>query len=502
MPTARLIINAIEEADELAADLRNRGFAVEVVSPSEIPAHSVDLEIRVEECLTDQALRSAEELSKTEDIHVFIAPGAITESLRPIISVPLDANPERVEAPASELPSEVSVPDGNVAADLVFALSSGEDTFREDAIELAPSSETQPLVEEVVTRDEMVSSQALPGFEEPVDESAVYAMESQEASPASVESHADEVFLREPVTADEIPMFDNVPLAEEVFSREVDQPIATSESSLEPALASEFQEVFTPAPESQALPEEVFAREAEVTDEVANSDNPPLGEEIFALEADELAPAFEIVVEQPAAYALESQEAFPPSDWPIWQPLAQDVEPELATVSAAAAAVPAPSRKLVGSFTRSRADNRLFWRVAVVASVVAISTMLLGVSAHRISPIPRGLVAGDGGLPFQKSKTEASGQQNVADVLPEAAPASANPAFERVLARMPATDRPSPKEHFGRRVDRPKRVERAATRHEDDYVARDTVVRLSKKPEAPRMQAQKKSGIRYYSDLH
>jgi hypothetical protein len=105
-------------------------------------------------------------------------------------------------------------------------------------------------------------------------------------------------------------------------------------------------------------------------------------------------------------------------------------------------------------------------------------------------------------LPFQKSKTEASGQQNVADVLPEAAPASANPAFERVLARMPATDRPSPKEHFGRRVDRPKRVERAATRHEDDYVARDTVVRLSKKPEAPRMQAQKKSGIRYYSDLH
>src|SRR4051812_2701761 len=100
MPSARLITHAIEEAEELAADLRHRGFVVEVVSPDDIPAHSVDLQVRLEESSTEEALRSAEELSKTEDLHVFIAPGAIVESLRPMISVPLEFALEEPVLPA------------------------------------------------------------------------------------------------------------------------------------------------------------------------------------------------------------------------------------------------------------------------------------------------------------------------------------------------------------------------------------------------------------------
>jgi len=143
----------------------------------------------------------------------------------------------------------------------------------------------------------------------------------------------------------------------------------------------------------------------------------------------------------------------------------------------------------------------MFWRLAIVASVVAVSTMLLGVSAHRFSPLPRGLVSDDAGLPF-KSKTAPAMPQTVADASPQVAPSAPVPEFKRVLVHMPTVDRPSPAEHLGGRVERPKHYQGAATRREDEFVAKDTVVHFGKKPDTAHLEARKKSGIKYYSDLH
>jgi hypothetical protein len=93
MPVARIITRVREDADELADDLRGRGFEIEIVSPDDIPSHSVDLEVCVEECATEEALTSAESVSQPQDVCVFIAPGAIVESVRPMVVVPLFSEP-------------------------------------------------------------------------------------------------------------------------------------------------------------------------------------------------------------------------------------------------------------------------------------------------------------------------------------------------------------------------------------------------------------------------
>ena len=77
MPLARIITRAVEESQDLAADLRGRGFEVEIVSPSNVPKTRADLELRLEECTPEEALIRAGVLAETNDMAVFIAPGAI-----------------------------------------------------------------------------------------------------------------------------------------------------------------------------------------------------------------------------------------------------------------------------------------------------------------------------------------------------------------------------------------------------------------------------------------
>jgi len=375
MPVARLITKVLEDADELAADLRGRGFSVEIVSPDQIPSHRVDLEITVEECASEQALRNAEELSKREDIHVFIAPGAIIESLRPMIVVPL---------------------------------------FTE-------SSEAMTDAEPVVP-DEIVSAQHL-------------------ASLAAAEDVVDEVMP---------PEVSSVPSVSELYTEAV-HPFAQLEE--------------------------------------------PASEQLRAAES----PA----AEQPAVYALEAEEVYPPSDWPIWQPLAS--EPQYEQELAAAAVESVPPRRSIRAFPgKAWQNDRLFWRIAAMVSVGALSALLLGASAHRFSPIPRGVeLTGEQGMPFEKVKSENALSQDAAALSPATSVVSPVPTTElkRVVAQVPVVEGPSPAEHLTKRVERPKSVQRAATRHVDNAIAEDTVVRYGKKPAPPRVEAQKKSGIRHYSDL-
>jgi hypothetical protein len=380
MPVARLITYAAQDADELAADLRSRGFEVEIASPANIPNHSVDLVIRVEECASEQALRNAEELSKAEDIQVFIAPGAIIESLRPMITVPL--------VPESE----------------------EEVTAQVEAI--APA-----MPEEIVTVQQV---SALVAAEDVVDD---------------------------PVEAIVLP------------------PLVQTESAFSGVQPS--------------APQEVFAELQEVVSQQLAASGAPVEEQI-------------------SAHALEAEEVYPPSDWPIWQPLVDEQQEELVPVAAEVSAVGVG--KPAAGLLRDWQNDRLFWRVAVVTSVVAIATLLLGVSAHRFSPLPRNLQnASDERVPFQKVTSDSALPQTAAEVSP-APPAEPAAEFKRVVARVPVVERPSPAEHLSKHVSRSKGVERAATRQRDDFVAEDTVVRFGKKPSPP-MQAQKRSSIKHYSDL-
>lgn len=77
MPLARIITRFVDQSQEMAAELRGRGYEVEIVPASDIPKSRADVEIHVEECTPEEALIRAGVLPDRSDMSVFIAPGAI-----------------------------------------------------------------------------------------------------------------------------------------------------------------------------------------------------------------------------------------------------------------------------------------------------------------------------------------------------------------------------------------------------------------------------------------
>jgi len=83
MPLARIITNSADDSLELSMQLRARGFVVETVSPDEVPETPADLEVLMEECAPEDVLIRAAEVTESEDLWVFVAPGALDERGRP-----------------------------------------------------------------------------------------------------------------------------------------------------------------------------------------------------------------------------------------------------------------------------------------------------------------------------------------------------------------------------------------------------------------------------------
>jgi len=69
--------------------LRSRGFRVETVAPDQIPTSPADLEVRLEECMPEDVLTKAAVVKESEDLWVFVAPGALDERSRPMRVIPL-----------------------------------------------------------------------------------------------------------------------------------------------------------------------------------------------------------------------------------------------------------------------------------------------------------------------------------------------------------------------------------------------------------------------------
>lgn len=88
MPLARIITDSADDSLELSMQLRARGFRVETVPPGEVPSTPADLEVRLEECASDDVVSRAA-AKGSEDLWVFVAPGALDESMRPMRVIPL-----------------------------------------------------------------------------------------------------------------------------------------------------------------------------------------------------------------------------------------------------------------------------------------------------------------------------------------------------------------------------------------------------------------------------
>lgn len=84
MPLARIITNAVDESLELTMQLRARGFRVETVAPGKIPTTPADLEVRLDECAPEEILTRAADADPSDNLWVFVAPGALDERARPM----------------------------------------------------------------------------------------------------------------------------------------------------------------------------------------------------------------------------------------------------------------------------------------------------------------------------------------------------------------------------------------------------------------------------------
>src|SRR5437899_3687001 len=124
-----------------------------------------------------------------------------------------------------------------------------------------------------------------------------------------------------------------------------------------------------------------------------------------------------------------SSKSRPVSDWPIWQPISAEekaretmgpAEKQQPIYHARTSAPFAPplQRQAVPRSTMRRVRNprllrhpiftneRMFWRTATFAGVIAIG-LLLGMSAHRLSPLPASLQQGSGDLQPSETKPAA-----------------------------------------------------------------------------------------------
>jgi len=123
MPLARIITKSADDSLELSMQLRSRGFRVETVSPDHIPNGPADLEVCLEECAPEDVLTKAAVVKESEDLWVFVAPGALDERSRPMRVIPLTPQvvefriPEPAAAEVADAPKlEVAVVEVKIPA--------------------------------------------------------------------------------------------------------------------------------------------------------------------------------------------------------------------------------------------------------------------------------------------------------------------------------------------------------------------------------------------------
>src|SRR5438874_2777318 len=450
MALARIITRFPEEAHELVESLRSRGFEVQTESPGKTSPQPADLEITIEECDAEEALQRA---TSVQDACAFVMPGAITGGVQPITAIPfipqmnieesetvgsearavseqIESLPRhsfgmeapRVEAaefsatPISDLESQplinenaramISEPEHAAAELQPVSLNQQSEEQQPQMISASASEPVFPQteVDSRAVEPELISAESQLG-EGAVSAAGEISDAPRDAEPVFAESRdAQQVQLSELRTED--PQATSAVEEPQVFLSGPDdlemqtQTVEMEDAGSHPLLSEEAHD-----PSFEESPGPSFPESVELAAEsIAQVSIPSSGSESLP---------GKVVAQQSMREEEPSLESQPVSDWPIWQPIsaeekaretmgpAEQQQPIYDARTSAPFALPL-QRQGVPRSTMRRVRNsrllrhpiftneRMFWRTATFAGVIAIG-LLLGMSAHRLSPLPASL---------------------------------------------------------------------------------------------------------------
>src|SRR5438034_7130550 len=464
MARARIITRFPEQSHDLAENLRSRGFEVQTESPGKISPQPADLEITIEECDAEEALQRA---TSVQDACAFVMPGAITGGVQPITAIPFipQMNIEESETVGSEA---LAVSE---QIESLPRHSFGMEAPRVEAAEFSATPisdlESQPLINEnaraMISEPEHAAAELQPvSLNQQSEEQQPQMISASASEPVFPQTEVDSRAVEPELISAESQLGEGA--AGEISDAPRDaEPVLAESGYVQEAQVSELRAEdlqATPAVEEPQVflsgPDDLEMQTQTVEMEDAGS-HPLLSEEVHdpsfeqspgpgSPESVELAAESIVQVSIPSSgsellseeevasqHSMREEEpsskSRPVSDWPIWQPIsaeekaretmgpAEQQQPIYDGRTSAPFALPL-QRQGVPRSTMRRVRNsrllrhpiftneRMFWRTATFAGVIAIG-LLLGMSAHRLSPLPASLQQGSGDLQPSETKPAA-----------------------------------------------------------------------------------------------
>jgi len=559
MALARIITRFPEEAHELVESLRSRGFEVQTESPGKISPQPADLEITIEECDAEEALQRA---TSVQDACAFVMPGAITGGVQPITAIPFipQMNIEKSETVGSEaraaeienLPRHsfgMEAPRAEAAefgatpiSDLESPPQVNEDARAMISEPERATAEPQPIFLEEQPENqqpEMVSASA---------SETVFPQTEADSRPPEPELISAESQLGEGAVSAAGEISDAPRDAEPVFAESRDaQQVQLSELRTEDPQATsavEEPQVFLSGPDDLEMQTQTVEMEdagshpllSEEAHDPSFEESPgPSFPESVELAAESIAQVSipssgseslpgKVVAQQSMREEEPSLESQPVSDWPIWQPIsaeekaretmgpAEQQQPIYDARTSAPFALPL-QRQGVPRSTMRRVRNsrllrhpiftneRMFWRTATFAGVIAIG-LLLGMSAHRLSPLPASLQQGSGDLQPSETKPAAIVPAELKPVTRQSRAGSRATRLPKLSAELTPPPTAASKVNLASSKQPVMRSASDSTENDTD-IAQDTVVRYgSRSGSSAVAPSQQKPSVKRNSDLN
>ena len=564
MALVRIITRFPEQSHDLAENLRSRGFEVQTESPGKISPQPADLEITIEECDAEEALQRATsvqdacafvmpgaitggvqpitaipfipQMNIEESETVGSEARAVSEQIESLPRHSFGMEAPRVEAaefsatPISDLESQplinenaramISEPEHAAAEPQPVSLNQQPEDQQPEMISASASEPVFPQteVDSRAVEPELISAESqlgegaageisdAPRDAEPVLAESGYVQEAQvselraedlQATPAVEEP---QVFLSGP---DDLEM--------------QTQTVEMEDAGSHPLLSEEVVALSTHRPSSEESPGPSFPESVELAAEsIAQVSIPSSGSEI--LSGEEVAAQNSMREEEP------SSKSRPVSDWPIWQPISAEekareimgpAEQQQPIYDARTSAPFAPplQRQAVPRSTMRRVRNsrllrhpiftneRMFWRTATFAGVIAIG-LLLGMSAHRLSPLPASLQQGSGDLQPSETKPAAIVPAELKPVTRQSRAGSRATRLPKLSAEITPPPTAASKVNLASSKQPVMRSASDSTENDTD-IAQDTVVRYgSRSGSSAVAPSQQKPSVKRNSDLN
>jgi hypothetical protein len=532
MALARIITRFPKSSQSLAAELKARGFEVQTGSPDAITGEFADLEFTVEECTAEEALKRATQAGEAGTA-VFIAPEAITPEMAPMAVLPFfpelgqpesttnHSTPNNFEAP-KPLESEREWMEAETEP-----ATEGEAPGLESSANIAAESGSQGALTGVEAQSELPENVPAMSFENkdralPEDifsQSETVRAETPEARPDETQPEASPIEAG-PVDTLGLPAEAACIQAQAEFSAWQQMNDTSSKQNESERERQTLPSWPVEATSAEALPSAVLDCRQREDDAFRDP------KQAADMAAD--------------SKPLTVQSAQPTSDWPIWNPPNDSVANEDAAgslesegesffdgawaehpsysgplpLSDAPLMADAGSNFEVGMLARRLSgEDKLFWKTAALAAMFALVALLLGSFAHRISPIPPGLVQRsepEQQAPLLKSKHNASASEGNRVLLTVSEPAETKSADSiEAITSGSQTQSTQSRASLGlsKQQESTKQKARSAETNAD-FVAEDTVVRFGGRVNpgslgnARPARTEKKSEVRHYSDLN